>query len=272
VPGSSAALWPAAVNLGAAFLALAFLIIAPASANPEPNAAAASDHSAAAIRILPLGDSITQGGRRDRPEYTYRYPLYFLLSKAGYRVDFIGSMKTGLDADAVWPDRGGIAFDPDHEGHYGWTTAQVAEKLPGWIAKYPAPPDVALVHLGSNDYGHINYYASIIRPLGKIIATLRGANPRIVILVSLLNENGRRPWIVRRMLQGMAWWANSETSALVIVDHHTGWREDPTDPLSDTFDGAHPNPRGQEKMAAAWFAKLAPYLDRINSERQHRSQ
>ncbi|QXP85658.1 hypothetical protein [Methylococcus sp. Mc7] len=25
------------------------------------------------IRILPLGDSITQGGRKDRPEYSYRY-------------------------------------------------------------------------------------------------------------------------------------------------------------------------------------------------------
>jgi lysophospholipase L1-like esterase len=56
---------------------------------------------------------------------------------------------------------------------------------------------------------------------------------------------------------------------VVTVDHHTGWREDPTDPLSDTFDGAHPNPRGQEKMAAGWLAKLTPYLDRINSQRQH---
>lgn len=47
---------------------------APAQAAPA-QAAAVVDK--AAIRILPLGDSITQGGRADRAEYTYRYPLFY---------------------------------------------------------------------------------------------------------------------------------------------------------------------------------------------------
>ena len=268
-PAGIARLRPVAVKLCAAILAFGLLALAPAKASSEPSLAGAS---AAPIRILPLGDSITQGGRRDRLEYSYRYPLYFMLAKAGYRVDFIGSLTTGLEADAVWPDRDGIAFDPDHEGHYGWTTAQVAEKLPGWMAKYPSPPDVALIHLGSNDYGHLNYYASIIRPLVRIIGTLRSANPRIVILISLLNENGHRSWIVRQLLKALVWWSNSETSPVAAVDHNSGWREDPADPLTDTFDGAHPNLRGQEKMAAAWFSKLTPFLDRIRERRQQPTQ
>jgi acyl-CoA thioesterase I len=241
-------------------------VIVPAQA--ETGAASGPNDAAKIIRILPLGDSITQGGRRDREEYTYRYPLYYLLREAGYPVDFIGSQKAGLEADAVWPDRNGIPFDPDHEGHYGWKTAEVRDKLPAWMATYPAPPDVALIHLGSNNYAEINYYASVIRPMQDIIGILRRSNPRVIILIGQLNENGAKSWVIRQLFKGLAYLTSTETSPVVTVDHYKGWREDRDDPLGDTFDGAHPNPRGQAKMAAAWFARLTPYLDQIRKQRE----
>jgi acyl-CoA thioesterase-1 len=214
------------------------------------------------IRILPLGDSITQGGRRDRPEYSYRYPLYYMLRDAGYDVDFIGSLSTGLHKDAIWPDRNGIAFDPDHEGHYGWTTAQVRDRLANWAAKYVAAPDIVLIHLGSNDYG-TNYYGTIVQPLIDIIAILRRANPSVVILVGHLNESGVTPWLIRQLVEGIAYWMSTDTSPVETVDHHKDWRQDADDPDGDTFDGSHPNPKGQAKMAKALFGKMKPHLDRI---------
>jgi lysophospholipase L1-like esterase len=218
------------------------------------------------VRILPLGDSITQGGRAGREEYTYRYPLYYMLRGAGYSVDFIGSSSAGLQPEATWPDKDGIPFDRDHEGHYGWTTAQVRDKLPGWVAGYAVPPDIALIHLGSNDYGHINYFASIVSPYRDIIATLRRANPHVVILMGHMNEHGIRAWIVHKLLAGLARWETTKDSPVVTVPHYKGWREDPADPSTDTFDWAHPNPQGQQKMAAAWFGKMKPYLDTFRTD------
>jgi acyl-CoA thioesterase I len=219
------------------------------------------------IRILPLGDSITQGGRSDRAEYTYRYPLFYMLKDAGYPIDFIGSLRTGLQSDAVWPDRNGVPFDLDHEGHYGWTTAQVRDKLPGWITTYPAPPDIALIHLGSNDEGAWNYDNAIAHPLKDIIGLLRQSNPRVVVLAGHLIANGRKARAIRPIVEQMAKEITTPASPVETVHHHDNWRDRPDDPATDTFDWAHPNPKGQQKMADKWFASMKPHLDRLMQER-----
>ena len=46
-----------------------------------------STASAAVLKIMPLGDSITEGPVGG----AYRLPLYNLLTAAGYRVQFVGS-------------------------------------------------------------------------------------------------------------------------------------------------------------------------------------
>jgi lysophospholipase L1-like esterase len=120
-----------------------------------------------------------------------------------------------------------------------------------------------LIHLGSNDYGALNYYGVIVRPLTDIIRTLRSTNPDVVILVGHLNERGVTPWLIRQLVEVMAYWLSTEESPVETVDHFEGWREDPDDREAHTFDHAHPNPRGQARMARAWFEKLTPHLNRI---------
>ena len=237
----------------------------PAAASQAPVAnqaavAAAPARATAPIRILPLGDSITQGGRADREEYTYRYPLYYMLRDAGYNVDFIGSLKQGLNAQSTWPERNGVAFDPDHEGHYGWKTAAARDKLAEWIKTYPAPPDIALIHLGTNDQGSKDFQQDIVQPLRDMIALLREQNPRVVICVGHLNFNGGAALQIRPLVEAMAKELNSEQSPVVTVHHYQGWHEKPDEAESDTFDWAHPNPRGQRKMAEKWLEAMKPYL------------
>jgi len=242
-------------------IALLFLIVLDHAHNPQ-------NQCSQSIRILPLGDSITQGGQRDRQEYTYRYPLFYLLNDAGHVVDFIGSQRTGLHPDAVWPDKNGVPFDLDHEGHYGWRTAQIRDHLSGWTAEYPAAPDIVLVHLGSNDirvgehfYDDVTAYnETIIRPLKDIVAILRKHNPRVVVLVGHIAQNGVRSWIVRQMINWMVWRTSTHSSPIETVAHHRNWRADPDHSETDTFDWAHPNPKGQQKMAELLFAKVVPYL------------
>jgi hypothetical protein len=43
------------------------------------------------VKILPLGDSMTQG---EAGHFSYRRPLWKMLDSAGYKVDFVGSLRT----------------------------------------------------------------------------------------------------------------------------------------------------------------------------------
>ena len=46
------------------------------------------------VKILPIGDSITQGGQIES-EYTYRLPLREQLSQDGVQADYIGTRSAG---------------------------------------------------------------------------------------------------------------------------------------------------------------------------------
>lgn len=212
------------------------------------------------IRILPLGDSITQGGRNDRAEYTYRYPLFCMLKDAGVKFDFVGSLNKGLHGDAKWPDYKGEKFDPDHEGHYGWKTGKVYEKLPGWMKKYPSGCDIALIHLGTNDQGSKDFDKDIIEPLKGIVKLLREKNPKVKVLIGHLNFNGGAAIKIRPLVEKMAEEISTTVSPVKTVHFYKGWMENPKSKGADTFDWAHPNPQGQKKMAEKWFEAMKEYL------------
>ena len=207
------------------------------------------------VCILPLGDSITQGGRADREEYTYRLPLYQMLTKDKVDFAFVGSLKTGLQAEAKWPQ----PFDPNHEGHYGWKTEEVRAKLQGWVKGYANAPDIALIHLGSNDQNG-DPVKDVAEPLAKIIETLRKSNPKIVILLGHLNFNGGAALKIRPVVEELAIRKSTAASPVRTVPHYLGWIENPASLGCDTFDWAHPNPQGQRKMADAWYKAMKPFL------------
>jgi lysophospholipase L1-like esterase len=211
------------------------------------------------LRILPIGDSITQGGKRGVEEFTYRLPLQQLLQKSGIAFDFIGTRNKGLDEDARWPDVNGTPFDRDHEGYYGWKTAAVRDKLRENLPKLP-PPDVALIHLGTNDQDASDFSTAIVQPLEEMVGLLRARNPKVAVLLGHLNFQGGAAEKIRPLVDAMAQRLNNATSPVVTVHHYRGWKENPKDQGTDTFDWAHPNPQGQGKMANAWFDAMKPLL------------
>lgn len=209
-----------------------------------------------------MGDSITQGGKRGRDEFTYRLPLQRLLNQADIAYDFIGSRTRGLHPDAAWPEVApGVPFDPGHEGYYGHKTRMVVDKVrAAWTDNTPAP-DIVLIHLGTNDQKRGDYAKTVKEPLREFITFLREKNPEVVILLGHLNFNDS-PGAFRIMaeLSELKAEADTDTSPVRTVPHYQGWNENPGHPESDTFDWAHPNPRGQEKMALAWFRAMRPFL------------
>ena len=105
----------------------------------------------AVIKVMPLGDSITQGyiaGVNEIYWTAYRKALYNLLTTDGYNVDFVGSQNDG----SYYFD------DPDNEGHSGWQAYHIengkpdepgAGKLQDWLNA--EQPDIILLHIGTND-------------------------------------------------------------------------------------------------------------------------
>ena len=221
---------------------------------------AMSPADADTIDILPIGDSITQGGRADRAEYTYRYPLYYKLKDAGYDVNFIGSLRTGLSGDFKWPGKNGVAFDRDHEGHYGWKTAAVHDKLVEWSGTWGAAPDIALIHLGTNDRESKDYNADIAQSLKDMVTFLRTKNPRVAVLIGHLNFSDEQAVMIRKVVDATAKEISTKESPVMTVATYEGWNPDPAHVQSDTFDWAHPNERGQAKMADKWLAVMKPVL------------
>jgi lysophospholipase L1-like esterase len=207
------------------------------------------------VSILPLGDSITQG---DSEHQSYRYPLWTMLVDGGHDFDFVGSLTDNYEGNPTWPDHTGLEFDRDHEGHWGWHANHVLDELPGWLAGYT--PEIALVHLGSNDVFNDQPAAEIAAEIGEIVETLRDDNPQLVVLLAQLIPTSYAETNVaiedlNQELEVVASEHQDEGSPIVLVDHWDGFDAD-----LDTHDGIHPNESGEQKMAAKWLAAIEPYL------------
>ena len=221
---------PAAVKLAL----IGFIAFAALAVGAEP------------IRILPIGDSITQGGRLGRPEYTYRWPLARLLKDDGYEVAFIGTRSGGLHDNFKWPE----PWCDRHEGYYGATTRFVTDRVVAHLALLP-PPDVALVNLGTNDNGWLSF-DNVVTPLTRLVEALRERNPAVAVLVyqptkRLLEGGG----VLHVNLRAMAERLSTPDSTVTVVEDDVG---------ADTFDGVHPDEAGQAHQAAQWMNALRPIL------------
>jgi acetyl esterase len=198
-------------------------------------------------RIMPVGDSITEGGKTFS---NYRYPLWEKLFAAGYLVEFVGS-RTSESRVGPLP----------HEGHGG----KNAEFLVGAVEKYfrTNTADMVLIHAGHN---HTNTEApirGIVAATEAMIRTARSANPRVIVLVAQVIPSGKLPKYeyipeLNGELAKLAARLNTPQSPIVAVNQAEGfdWR---TDTIADHV---HPNARGAEKMAAKWFAALTNVMEK----------
>jgi acyl-CoA thioesterase I len=208
----------------------------------------------APVRIVPIGDSITQGGKREAKQYTYRWPLARMLEDEGVEFEFIGTRTEGVDPDARWPG----PFDADHEGYYGATSAYVRDRLRDDLPRLP-PPDIALIDLGTNDDPD-DIVNATIRPLEDIVAMLRARNPQVAVCVALIPAKALRGFFLHLRVTAAAKRLSTAESPVVAVAQDVGWNADPQDPSGDTFDGVHPNLKGQRKMAEQWLSAMRPLI------------
>ena len=124
-----------------------------------------------ALRILPLGDSLTDG-------FTvpggYRTALAADLDAAGVMYDFVGSLQSGPDELA----------DQDEEGHGGWRIDQIAAIAVDAVTTYD--PDVVLLMIGTNDIVQGYDLDHPSDRLADLIDEITDANPDVILYVSTI--------------------------------------------------------------------------------------
>ena len=206
-----------------------------------------------AVRIWPLGDSIT-GGYEDYG--SYRRNLWMMLRAAGHRVEFVGTLTQYIEGEP--PD---LDFDASHDGHWAWSTGEILEKVDTWAGMLR--PDMVLIHLGTNDRFRGRTAQAIVADIGKIIARVRAINPSATFLVAQIIPNassGGDLVALNREIEKLAA-LSTEASRVVIVDQYSGFVFE-----TDTWDGLHPNKSGNEKMAIRWFEAVTKNLALLPGE------
>lgn len=193
------------------------------------------------VRIMPLGDSITDGLLSSGG---YRSDLWQYMRADGMNVDFVGSRSSGP------PQLG----DRDEEGHPGWRIRQLTAHTRDWLLKYR--PGIVLLQIGTNDviqrWGLPAAPARLAALIDLVTATLPSAQVYVATI----------PPLASRVNDAKARAYNTAIPALVaakagagrhvhLVDMHSALSKD------DLFDdGIHPTDGGYAKMAARWYSAL----------------
>lgn len=225
-------------------------------ANVSFDVAEAEATSQGLLKILPLGDSITQGN-----QYTlsYRHSLWKKLLDSGIEFDLVGGLTENKKGSPKFPDYQGVVFDRDHQGHWGYTADEILTLLPNALLKYDA--DVVLIHLGTNDIFKRQSTDSTIDELEKIVRVLRLDNPAITIfLAEPIPVNGY-PAEIKQLgaaIRDLAPRLHQHRSPVILVNQAAGFSVS-----KDTYDGIHPNATGEEKLASKWFEAIQIYSHQL---------
>jgi lysophospholipase L1-like esterase len=229
------------------FIALASLVLALLTTTAT-TAQAGTTESNGGVKVMPLGDSITDG---ITVPGGYRIDLWNKFVTGGYKVDFVGSLSNGPSS----------LGDHDHEGHSGWTIAQIDQNVVNWLRAYT--PHTILLHIGTNDiYGSDPYGAPsrLSTLLDHITATAPDAEVFVAQITPLAFDdsivryfNGAIPGIVQNKVN-----AGKHVHMVDMYDALT---------LSDLAgDGVHPNASGYSKMANVWYNALLSVPGSIGSK------
>ena len=156
------------------------------------------------------------------------------------------------------PDHG---FDADHEGHWGFTTTEILDSLPSWLAANT--PDIVLLHIGTNDVAKCRSPNETAKTIERIIDLIQERNPKVIILLAKIipiDSDGQCSIqrsvdeSVRQLNQRLEVISTNKPNIIMVGLYSA------LDAKSDLRDAVHPNEQGFEKMAQVWFQALKPIL------------
>jgi lysophospholipase L1-like esterase len=203
-------------------------------------ASVASAESNGGVRVMPLGDSITEG---TQVPGGYRIGLWQRFTTNGFRVDFVGSQFNGPAS----------LGDHDHEGHPGWRIDQIDANIVGWLQT--STPHTVLLHIGTNDVLQNFNLGTAPNRLSTLIDHITSTAPTAEVFVAQITPlaNSTQDAAGRTFNSAIPGIVQGKVSAgkhVHLVDMHSALT------TADLTDGIHPTAGGYDKMAATWFNAL----------------
>lgn len=214
------------------------------------------------LRLMPVGDSLTHGSSGD---YTWRYHLWSHLSDAGVDFTFVGPYNDVYSLDGE--DSGDTYYaDPDfdtgHAARWGRSAHDLADGISEAAAEHD--PHYLLLLAGTEDIlagGSADY---VLEGISETVSTVRVVlgEARFVLgelpPVEGTGDDARFNEEIDRVNMGLVDLAEQLTSGdspVVVAPVAEDYA-----PAHDNWDEAHPNTRGELKIAAAFADVLAEPL------------
>jgi lysophospholipase L1-like esterase len=212
-------------------------------------AGTASAESNGGVKVMPLGDSITEG---TQVPGGYRIGLWQRMANGRYTVDLVGSQFNGPS---------GLG-DHDHEGHPGWRIDQIDANIVGWLNA--TQPHSVLLHIGTNDVLQNFNVSTAPNRLSTLIDHITNTVPGAEVFVAQIIPlaNGGQETMVRNFNAQIPGIVQSKVNAgkrVHLVDMHSALT------AADLIDGIHPTATGYDKMAAVWYSALLSVPGSIGS-------
>lgn len=224
------------------FSEVAYYNVALSATQVSNHYAAASDGtpSATPMKIMPLGDSLTEGWVNNPGGYRIR--LHSLMTAANLPVNFVGTLSDGPAS----------LTDKDHEGHSGQRIDQLRASIDSYLAA--TTPDAVLVHLGTNDILQTYQLSSIATRLQDLVFRIATQRPGVKIIVAkIVNRPGLTSQVTtfNNAIPGVVSAAVSAGYDVRMADLFNSVASNQFEP-----DNTHPLLAGFNSMADAWFPSV----------------
>jgi lysophospholipase L1-like esterase len=219
----------------------------------------------AACRVMPLGDSITDGVGSSAPGGGYRLELFHDAVQAHEALTFVGSA-TDPNGPATLD---GKMFPRNHEGHPGYTiddsatTSGISPLVDQSIAVNH--PQIILLMIGTNDVNRNIDVANAPARLGALLDRLIADAPNALLVVAKITptpDAGANSVIqtyndaIARIVQTHAGNGNH----VVLVDMYAPFTARANYSTALMSDFLHPNDAGYAVMGDVWYGAIRSYL------------
>ncbi|KAE8390395.1 hypothetical protein BDV23DRAFT_193793 [Aspergillus alliaceus] len=199
----------------------------------------ARDAKPFALRIMPLGASITMG-LKSSDSNGYRIWIREQLRHAGWEVNMVGSRKDGT------------MRDNDNEGWSGWIIDEVAREAEKTI---PKAPNLILINAGTNDAVRGIKVDEAGQRMNVMLTRLYDKIPGTTIILSTLLSNGdpkaqANVVKINEQYRNIAAARRKNGDKIVLAEMSDFIK------VNELVDGTHPTDHGYKKMASVWWAAI----------------
>lgn len=213
-------------------------------------------------RVLPLGDSITEGFGSSGGGY--RVELFRRAIQEGKNITFVGSLQNG-------PNRvNDQNFPRNHEGHGGYTidsgggnsgiSGDITNRA---ISNYR--PQIILLMIGTNDVnGNINVNGAPMR-LGNLIDDITTKAPDALLVVATIipidkADSNQRATAYNAAIPALVESRAAAGKHVVFLDNNAIFASQPNFKTALLGDYLHPNDAGYAVLGKAFYDSIAPVL------------